>query len=419
MNILFANNYFYLRGGSERVFFETSKLLENRGHKVIPFSVNDDRAINNPFTDYFVEPVNYFENNSLKKIARTYRYIYSTDAKLKIDKIINDVKPDMAHLHIFYGRLTSSILPVLKKHDIPVVMTVHEYKMLCPVYTFLNGRGDICEKCAGGKYYNCAMLKCNKASAPYSAVSALECYVRDMLFPYERYVDRFIMVSKFQMDKHLQYKPHLRERTTQIYNFIDVDGYEADYSPGGYYLYAGRLSREKGIMTLLKAWKRFPGIRLKIAGDGDLRDEIAEHIAINDMSNVEMQGFLDASALFDVVRKSRFVIVPSEWYETFGLSILESFACGKPVVAARIGAIPELVKDKRNGLLFESKNIDSLQTAIETAERFTVDAYREMAHEARRCAGEHFQREKYYNGLMAAYEAVLNGKNSMLDIPCA
>lgn len=406
MKILQINNYHFLKGGSERIYLETSKLLEERGLKVIHFSVNDGEALESPSKEYFVGPVNFFDGNLINKIRAACKFIYSKESRYKLERLIKNERPDVAHLHIFYGRLTSSILPVLKKFNIPVVMTVHGYKMLCPAYLFLDNKGKICEKCADGGYYHCILNRCNRGSLAYSSVAAFECYIRDMFFGYEKHMVKFIFVSRFIMDRHLHYKLSMRNKAVQIYNFINLEKFAPNYFTGNYYLYIGRLSREKGVMTLLEAWKQFPDAKLRIAGDGNLKKEILGYIKRHNVDNVELVGYMAGQKLLEIVRNSKYVIAPSEWYETFGLSIAESFACGKPVIASRIGAIPELVKDKINGFLFESKSVDSLVAAVKSAESISEAGYMELSHEARKYAETYFNKEIYYSKLVDIYKEV-------------
>ncbi|MBI5971500.1 MAG: glycosyltransferase family 4 protein [Deltaproteobacteria bacterium] len=403
MRVLQVNNHHYLKGGSERVYLETSRLLREKGREVIEFSVADAEIVDTPYREWFAAPVDFFGGGLLERAISSARFVYSREAKRKLEALIERHRPDVAHLHIFYGRLTSAILPVFKRRGIPVVMTVHEFRMLCPVYLFIDASGEICERCARGSYYHCALKRCNRGGLAYSALSALECYVRDFFFPYEKYVDRFIMVSGFIEDKHLKYRPALEGKTARIYNFIDAGICAPSHVRGEYYLYAGRLSREKGVMTLLKAWKEFPRRRLKIAGDGPLRDEIVKYTAANNLANVEMCGYLKGRALSETIKGAGFLIVPSECYETFGLSIIEGFALGKPAIASRIGGIPEVVSDGVNGLLFESKNVSSLIEAVGKAERIGAEGYGVMSVEARRCVETRFNKDIYYEKLMDVY----------------
>ncbi|MCF6157499.1 MAG: glycosyltransferase [wastewater metagenome] len=407
MRILQINNYHYLRGGSERVYLETSELLEKNGHKVIHFSVNDKDSLESPYKDYFIEPVHYLKNNLFHKLKNTGKFIYSFDAEKRLKRLIQNERPDIAHLHIFYGRLTSSVLRVLKRHKIPTIMTVHEYKMVCPAYTFLNSAGMICEKCAHRNYLHFLLQRCNKKNVWYSFIAALECSVRDIIFPYEKYIDKFIMVSKFVQGKYLHYRPYLSTKAVQIYNFINTNTLKPNCLQGDYYLYFGRLSSEKGLLSLLKAWKYFPHIPLKIVGDGIFENEILRFIRMNDVKNVELLGFLAGNELSHVIRNCKFTLVPSEWYETFGLNIIESFACGKPVIASKIGAIPELVQDTINGFLFESQNVESLVNTIQRAENISHEEYRTLSNNCRRFIEVSFSEEVYYKKLMQVYSEVL------------
>ena len=415
MKILQINNYHYLKGGSERVYFETAKILEKNGHDVLFFSVKDEGSEKHYSEKYFVKPFNYNNESALKKIQHTTEFIYNKEAKTNLELLIKNEKPDIAHLHIFYGRLTSSILPILKKYNIPVVMSVHEYRMLCPAYVMRDNNGEICEKCADGNYFHCIIGKCIKKNLVYSSIAALECFVRDRFISYEEHIDRFIMVSQFIMDKHIQYKPSMKSKSTQIYNFLDLSNYSPNTSHQNYYVYFGRLSREKGILTLLNAWRNFPDLQLKIVGGGELEKDVIKFIDEHNMSNVELMGYLSGDTLFDVVKKSKFVFVPSEWYENNPMNVIESFALGKPVIGARIGGIPELIKEGFNGYLFESGNLDDLTNTIKRAESVSDDEYLRFANNARKFAEEHFNETKYYLELLKIYEELLIGKNSRIN----
>ena len=410
MKILQINNYHYLKGGSERVYFETSKILEKNGHEVLFFSVKDKESENHHSEKYFVKPFDYDNTSYVEKIKHTIEFIYNKEAEENLERLIKNEKPDIAHLHIFYGRLTSSILPVLKKYNIPVVMSVHEYRMLCPAYVMRDNEGDICEKCADGNYFHCIIGKCTKNNLVYSSIAALECFIRDKFFSYEAHIDKFIMVSQFIMDKHIQHKPSLNSKSEQIYNFIDLSKYTPHFSHDNYYLYFGRLSREKGIMTLLNVWRNHPDLRLKIVGGGELEKDVMKFIDEHKMSNVEFVGYLSGDALFDAVKRSKFIFVPSEWYENNPMNVIESFALGKPVIGARIGGIPELIKEGFNGYLFESGNLDDLTSTIRKAKSVSDDDYLLLGKNARAFAEDNFNETKYYHKLLKLYDKLLNNR---------
>jgi len=408
MKILQINNYHYLKGGSERVYFETAKILEKNGHEVLFFSVKDEESQSHYCDKYFVEPFEYENAGLLKKIKLATEFIYNKESKKNLELLVKNEKPDIAHLHMFFGHLSSSILPVLKKYNIPIVMTVHEHRMLCPISVMRNNKGDICEKCANGNYLNCIVGKCKKNNLVYSSIYAAECFIRDRFFSYEDYIDQFIMPSQFILDKHIQYKPYLKVKSKQIYNFIDLSNYTPNFSHENYYLYYGRLDREKGVMTLLNAWKNFPNLQLKIVGSGELEDEIKRYIDKHKMSNVKLVGYLNGDTLFDVVKKSKFIFVPSECYENNPMTIIEGFALGKPTIGARIGGIPELIHDDFNGYVFNSRDVSDLVNTIKRTESVSDDTYKILGKNARNFAEENFNETKYYNELLKIYENLLN-----------
>lgn len=407
MKILQINNYHHVRGGADRVYFETSKLLEKHGHKVLFFSIKDQESEKHYSDKYFVKPFNYENIGYLKKIKMSAQFIYNQEARNKLELIIQNEKPDIAHLHIFVGYLSSSILPILKKYNIPTVMSVHDFRMLCPISVLRNSKGEICEKCADGNYLHCIIEKCSKNNLAYSFISAVECYVRDQFFSYEEYIDKFIMVSQFTMDKHVQYRPLIVQKCKQIYNFIDLNKCPPSIVHENYYLYFGRLSHEKGVMTLLRAWRNFPDVQLKIVGVGDIEKDAKQYIDDYQMSNVEMVGFLNGDPLFDIVKRSKFIIVPSECYENNPMTIIEGFALGKPVIGARIGGIPELIKEDFNGYLFDSGNLDNLIDTIKRAESVSGDNYEILGKNARGFAEENFNETKHYDELIKLYEEQL------------
>ncbi|BBB33401.1 group 1 glycosyl transferase [Thermotomaculum hydrothermale] len=411
IKVLQINNYHYLKGGSETVYLKTGELLQRKGHDVIFFSVRDKEILDTKHSSYFINPVDFKNLPFFKKVLMVKRFFYSKDAANSLEKLILDTKPDIAHLHIFYGRLSLSILPVLKKHKIPVVMTVHEYRMLCPMYLMLDRKGKICEKCAKGNYFHCVFKRCNRGKLLDSMGVSFECFFRDLFFPYEKHIDKFIMVSKFIMKKHIKYKPELEEKSVQIYNFINFDKLTPYHSHENYYLYFGRLSKEKGIFTLLKAWKNFPELKLKIAGSGNEEANLKRMIKENNLKKIKLIGLKKDKELEEIGRKAKFVIVPSEWYENNPMSVIESLALGTPIIGANIGGIPELISDGLTGFLFESKNTSSLIRAIEKAEILDEHKYKEFSKSAHSFAKENFNSEIYYNKLLEVYNNVNSAKS--------
>ncbi|NOR57978.1 MAG: glycosyltransferase [Sulfurimonas sp.] len=410
MKILQVNNYHFRKGGSESVYFETSKLLEEHGHEVIHFSVNDINALDSKTKKYFVDPHEFMDNTVVNKILSIPKFFYSFESAKKLKILLEKEKPDIVHLHIFYSRLTSSILPVLKKYNVPVVMTVHEYKMLCPMYLFMDNNGNICEKCANGNTLHCIINKCNKGNLAYSIISSLEAKFRDWFFPYEKYVDHFIMVSEFIKNKHLAYKPEIKDKTSIIHNFVDSNRFQEKIILGEYYLFFGRLSVEKGILELIDKWIYLDEkIKLIIVGTGPLENTIKEHIQENNLNNILLVGAKYDEELLQYVQNAKYVIFPSKVYETFGLGILESFACAKPVIAANIGNFSNLVEENKTGFLFNLDKEEDLIKKINQAEALSLSSYIEMSKNTTKIASLYSKKE-YYHKIFTLYNLLINNK---------
>ncbi len=404
MKILQVNNFHYLNGGADKMYLETSRLLSNKGHEVQFYSTRNEKNEFTFYDKYFVEEIDYYKQKKIsEKVKAMLRFIYSKTAAINLNRLLEEQKPEIAHLHVFQSRLSCSILPVLKKHKIPIVFSVHEYKVLCPVYTFLDNKTEVCEACQGKRFYNCLAKRCNRNSFIYSFISTAESYLRDRFYSMEKYADHVIMVSDFIHNKHVQYKPSLATKASRLYNFNDNDSVRQKGVRGNYFLYFGRLSPEKGILTMLKAFIDKPGFKLKIVGTGAMEEEVKNFIEANSIRNVELLGYKKGNELNDIIRHASFTIVPSEWYESFGLIIIESMALGTPVIGANIGAIPELVKDNVNGFLFQPKNVSDMVEQMERANNTTDDVYQLLAENAQQFATDNFRREDYYTQLMAIY----------------
>lgn len=408
MKILQINNFHYLRGGSDKMYLETSQLLEENGHEVISFSSKHPENLASDYEPFFVEPVDFYKKSSLvKKVKNGLRFIYNVEAEEKLEALILKERPDLAHLHIFQSRLSSAVLKVLKKNKIPVVMSVHEYKLLCPVYTLVDKNSKVCERCKGGKFINCTVQKCNKGNLIFSFLSSAEAYYRNLFFPFEQYIDKFIMVSNFVYNKHIEFYPRMKKQAVVLYNFVRSNDQLFSTHKSGY-LYFGRLSKEKGIMTILQAFKDFPQYLLTIAGEGEMHEDIIEYIKVNELKNVVLTGFVKGNALQEIVANSKFVIVSSEWYEPFGLTIIESFLSGTPVIGADIGAIPELIMHGLNGFIYKHGNAESLKEEINKAEILTKEEYIKMSDKGRVFASTHFNKNDYYYKLINIYKEVIN-----------
>jgi glycosyltransferase involved in cell wall biosynthesis len=403
MKLVFANNYYYIRGGVERIFFQEMELLLSHGHKVIPFSRHYSKNLPSEYSTYFPSAFEY-ENVSLyEKVSAAFKLIYSLESKYKFSELLDYFKPDLIHAHNIYGRLTTSIIDAAKHNKIPSVITLHDYKLICPSYLMLSN-GEICEKCKGGKFYNCVLKRCHKNSILASLVYTAESYFNYILKKYD-YLRYLICPSKFSLKKHAEMGIP-EEKLVHIPNFTFVNEYEPKYTPGDYILYVGRLSKEKGILTLLKAVKNFD-VKLKIVGDGPMRREYEAFVDENHIKNVEFLGYKTGDELKEIYRNCIFVVIPSEWYENAPMTVIEAFASGKPVVGANIGGIPEMVIEEETGLLFKSGNHEDLREKLGYLLR-NPSLIVKMGQMAREKAVKEYNEGAHYNRLIEVYKKALS-----------
>ena len=402
MRVLIAHNRYFLRGGADRVFFQTASLLENRGHTVIPFSMKDERNLPTIYEKYFVEKLDYSKiGPSFKNLDTALKMIYSKEAKKKIEQLIKDTKPDIAHLHNIYGGITPSIVALLKKHNVPIVMTLHDYKLICPSYSISNN-GKPCEKCKGGKFYNAVFSKCHKNSYLASLVYSTEALIHTFLKSYDN-IDYFIAPSIFLKRKMCEFGI-AEERIEYIPNFVDVKAVNPFFESKNYFLYTGQLLRAKGLFTLLETVRHLDKhYSLYIAGDGEQKNKLIEFAKEKKIENIRFLGHIKGEDLFKVISEAMFIVLPSECYENAPLSILEAFVYGKPVIGSNIGGIPELISAGETGLLFEPGNYEDLGKKINYLLK-NPSKIIEMGKKARKRAEEEYNPEKYYQRLMAIYQ---------------
>lgn len=360
MKVLMVNKFYYIKGGSETYYFSLKELLEKNGHEVIDFSMKDEKNLYSKYSEYFVDNIDYNKEQSLiSKIKEAKNIIYSTEAKKKIEQLIKDTKPDIAHLHIFQHQLSLSILDVLKKYNIPIVYTAHDLKMICPNYKMLVD-GQVCEKCKGQKYMNCLKNKCIKDSTLKSAVGVAEAYINKWRKAYSK-IDYIICPSKFYKNKFIEFGVD-KNRVEYVPNFLNTEEVDYDKLPNqDYFLYFGRLSEEKGIFTLIKAMKEIDS-KLKVVGTGPLEEEIKKFVKDNNCNNIEILGFKSGKELSTIVGNAKAVILPSEWYENGPYSAIESLKLGRILIGSDLGGIPELIEG--NGYIFKHGDVQDLQERL-------------------------------------------------------
>ena len=422
LNVLHINKFHYLRGGSETVYFETAHLLETHGHKSIFFSMRHPENIICDTSNYFISYIDLNKiNNVVDCIKTAGRVLYSLEAKKCLSQLLKDKHSvDIAHLHNIHHQISPSILHELRKRKLPIVMTLHDYKMVCASYNMLVHERP-CEVCARGKFYKAIIHKCLKGSFFKSTLSSIEMYLHHRVIDIYDNVDIFISPSIFLKDKLREMG--FRKEIVYLPNFIDIhkfDEFKIEVDKDGNdneisLVYFGRLTHGKGLVTLLEAAKllshrnRNNKIQIKIIGDGLLREELQRKVKTEGISNVRFFGYMKGKALYQEIKKSLAAILPSEWYENSPMSVIEAFVFSKPVIGARIAGIPELVRDNETGLTVEPGNIEDLSLKIEYLVN-NPDKTAEMGENARRFVEQNLNAEKYYQELTEIYKRAIQKK---------
>jgi glycosyltransferase involved in cell wall biosynthesis len=397
--ILNAGQNYHIRGGSERYQFLLSELLQENGHKVIPFAAANSKNNATEWSKYFPPGVN-FEHPDFVDLTR---FIYSKPAAKAIERLLNNIPVDLAHLHIYYGQLTSSILTPLQQAGVPIVQTLHEYKIVCPVYTLVS-QGEICQACKGYAFWQATRKRCNRGSLARSLLSTVESYVSKTLGSVRK-IDHFITVSHFQREKVIELGIPAKKVTT-IHNFINTNDVKPSSNLGEYFLYFGRLERLKGLFTLIEAASSLKEIPLLIAGDGEARPELEQLIEQNHLKHIRLLGFKQGNELNQLIRNSICTLAPSEWHETFGFTLIESFAQGCPVIASKIGGMSEIVSDTIDGFLVPPKNVEVLREKMLWMAEHRHQAV-EMGQAGRRKVEAEFNPGIHYKKLMNVYQKLL------------
>lgn len=366
MKILMVNKFLYPNGGSETYIFEIGKQLQKMGHEVQYFGMEHaGRIVGNRVESY--TSCMDFHTGKLAKLAYPFRIIYSSEARRKIRRVLDDFQPDVVHLNNFNFQLTPSILYEIRKYekassrDIRVIYTAHDYQLVCPNHMMrIPGTGENCERCLKKGYSECVKHRCIHESFLRSLIGAAEGYLYRGIKTYQ-YLDCLICPSRF-MEEKLEKNPLFRGKTKVLHNFVDVPSSlsREKTEKKAYILYFGRFAEEKGIHTLLEACRKFPEIPFIFAGSGPMEKEV------NQADNICNAGFQTGDALVRLISEAAFSICPSEWYENCPFSVMESLAYGTPVLGAKIGGIPELIQEGKNGELFQSGDLDSLCDKIWT-----------------------------------------------------
>lgn len=400
MRVLVANKFWYRRGGLERVMFDEISWLEQAGHQVAHFSTTHPANDASPWSEYFVPYVELGVEGGLgvrEKLVAAARMFSNHDARKRFSQLIADFRPDIIHVHGIHRQISPSILEAAHRGGVPVVQTLHDYHHICPADVLLWRGETVCEprRCGRLCYGAAVRGRCVRKSLAASALSAAETSFQRLRRVYERSVARFISPSAFlacEMTSGGWDVP-----CDVVPNAVPVAG---EWRGGDYVLFAGRLSREKGVSTFLAAAER-AGVRAIVVGEGPLEAELRGRF-----SAAEFLGRVDGETVQSLIEGSLACVVASTWYENAPMSVLEPMAAGAPVVASAIGGIPELIEDGVSGLLVRSGDKQDLAMALA---RLREDRFlaRSLGLAARERIAKHFSPEQHLCGLLQTYEAAM------------
>ncbi len=358
MKILMVNKFLYPRGGSESYMLKLSEELKSRGHEVEYFGMYDEKNTVGNSLDLYTTNMD-FHSKGVSRFFYPFKIIYSMEAYKKIGKVLDDFKPDIVHMNNINFQLTPSIIYSVKKRNIPLVQTVHDYQMICPnhlLYSFNEAKP--CDRCINGSKWNCLKYNCIHNSKIKSLLGVIEAKLYSSLKTYKK-VDLYICPSKFLENKLLNASSIYSGKTFTIHNFIEKNNIiEKTDSQNSYIVFVGRLSKEKGVELLANTAKLLPDVNFVVCGNGP------DNEYLKNIPNVTLKGFVAGKELADLVANAKILIAPSVCYENNPLSILESHSMGVPVVTMNYGGMAELVEDGKTGVLASSTTPESLAEAV-------------------------------------------------------
>jgi len=385
VKILQIHNFYLANGGEDAVFLAEGKLLESYGNEVVQYTVNNSEI-----------------SGVVGKLITGINLVYSRLSKESVEEFITLKKPDIVHIHNFFPLLTPSIYDACIAVGVPVVQTLHNYRTICPG-AFLMRNGRICEDCIGGSAYQSILHGCYRGSYIGTLAVARMVEGHRKRQTWNNKVARFIALTEFAKQKFIQ--AGLPEGKIAVKaNFIgsDVSKRKSPKSNKPYALFVGRLSKEKGIETLLMAWERI-SLHLLLAGDGPLLNAVKSV----EQQNVHSLGHMLSDELQETMAQASFLVMPSEWYEGFPMVLVEAFENGIPVIASRLGGMAEIIEDGVTGLHFEAGN------SVDLAEKVTwmhnnPEKCKEMGENARKVYQEKYTPEINYKILMQIYQEAID-----------
>jgi len=406
MRILYCNKYNFPFSGTEAYLFSAMELMRSQGHQVALFSMADERGDRTAFDEFFLPHIDFKQptHGTFEKARLAAHAIYSREARCRLRKMIVAFRPDVAHVRNIYHHLSPSILWELRAQGVPVLYHLNDFKLLCPSYNMVS-HGHACEHCRGGEFWRVLTEGCYPGPLGSGLLLAAEAYFHKWMHTYQKCVDLFLAPSRFVKER-LVLNGWDEDRIEVLPHFQRTHETTRKPSAEAPILYFGRLSPEKGVTDLLRAMKRLPSVRLKIAGDGPQRTELENLAGELSLANVEFVGHLGGSSLYDQIAASQFTVLPSRAYETLGKTILESYAVGRSVIASDLGSRRELVEEGQTGLLYRPGDIEQLAGAISFLHHRPALAL-QMGAAGREMVRARYNPEDHYAALSLLYQRLV------------
>jgi glycosyltransferase involved in cell wall biosynthesis len=389
MKIVLVHNFYRQAGGEDVVFQSEKRLLERSGHRVIP---------------YIRSNMELRDDSLLHRIGTVAGMIWSQESRQTLATILDAERPDLVHVHNTFMAISPSIYSACSERGIPVVVTLHNFRLLCPGASFFRNE-VVCEECTQHSLFRSVLHRCYRNSTQASAAVALMVSTHRALGTYQKSVTRYIALTHYAKEKFVR-AGFPADRFVVKANFAEPDPGEK-LAAGEYALFIGRVDPTKGTRVLLDAWNRLPvKYPLHVVGDGPDRQWMEDQVRELRLSEVIFRGRLSHAEALEAVKGARFTVMPSTWYETFGLCIIESFACGTPVLCSRLGAMSEIVDDHVTGLHFNPSDPQDLAEKVEWAWSHPLELA-SMGRVARRKYESDYTAEKNYSQLMEIYEQAM------------
>jgi len=386
MKIVVVHNTYQQHGGEDEVVAAESAILERNGHKVVRYSRNNDE-------------ISSLSRSQQLLLVRDF--IHSEKSKRELYALLQTEKPDVVHIHNTFIMISPSVYEACRDAGIPVVQTLHNYRLICPGWS-LSRDGHVCEECIDDGLWQSVRHGCYRDSRLMTAAVALMLQVHRTKGTWKRSVHSYVALTNFAREKFIQ--GGLPPSAIHVKpNFLGSDPGERIAS-GRAFLFVGRLSAEKGVHTLLDAWQQLShSIPLVIVGDGPLRRPLETAVRVKGLSNITFTGWLSKPDVYATIKNAAALIIPSVCYEGFPMTLVEAFACGTPVIGSSLGGIQEIVTNGRNGLHFAAGDANDLADKVEWA--WARPAVLEtMGHASRQDFEQLYSAETNYKRLLQIYE---------------